>query len=212
MKLRAALQMIGGLLVFWACSGSHAATRVPTSPNAGTLDLQWFAELSRELIWVEGDTGQTVQDKIVRRFTLVCADGDCSFTIVSFPARNCVDRGKLGKMPVDLLEYLGTGLDIDMFGTGILTDNKHEFSVTRPSVDSVLVAFTSHELHHSKNSLLVTVSKGADQTTPDPLTVKVSGVEVYVDGDGVRNFDYRQLPSTTVCLMPMQSHYFGGLH
>ncbi len=181
--------------------------------NAAQLDnieFEWATELSREIGWFEAATGKIVKDRIVRRFSLICSQGSCSLTVVSFPARNCAQRIELVKQPRDLLEATQAGADVDFFDTS--NNLSGDLSVTQRGQDSVLVEFTSHEPHRSKNSILVTY-RNRFGPGGSKVPVKVTGVEsgigtgnsLYVGGDEIVKFEYRQLPASTVCLMGVQS-------
>ena len=186
---------------------SHAAESSATPVN--DIDIEWAAELSREIPWFEAATGKIVKDRIVRRFSLLCGES-CYLTVVSFPARNCMERNELGKQPRQLLEATQAGLDVDFFEMG--KNRSGDFSVVQRGQDSILIEFTSHEPHRSKNSILVSYHSrfGAGSSK---VPVKITGVEsgvgkgdsLYVGGDEVVKFEYRQLPASTVCLMDIQS-------
>ena len=173
------------------------------------IDIEWAAELSREIPWFEATTGKVVRDRIVRRFSLLCG-ASCYLTVVSFPARNCMERNELGKQPRQLLEATQAGLDVDFFEMG--KNRSGDFSVVQRGQDSILIEFTSHEPHRSKNSILVSYRNrfGAGSSK---VPVKITGFEsgigkgnsLYVGGDEVVKFEYRQLPASTVCLMGIQS-------
>lgn len=119
-----------------------------------------------------------------------------------------MERSELGKQSGQLLEATQAGLDVDFFETG----RSGDLSVIQRGQDSVLIEFTSHELHRSKNSILVTYHNrfGAGSSK---VPVKITGVEsgigknnsLYVGGDEVVKFEYRQLPASTICLMGIQS-------
>lgn len=173
------------------------------------INFEWAAELSREIPWFEAATGKTVRDRIVRRFSLLCGES-CYLTVVSFPARNCMERNELGKQPRQLLEPSLAGTDVDFFETG--KNRSGDLSVQRGQ-DSVLVEFTSHEFHRSKNSILV-IYRSRFGAGSSKVPVKITGVEsgigkgnsLYVGGDEVVKFEYRQLTPSTVCLMGIHSY------
>ena len=117
-----------------------------------------------------------------------------------------MERNKLGNRPRQLLEASQAGSDVDFFEMG------KDLSVVQRGQDSVLIEFTSHEPHHSKNSILVSY-RGRFGAGSSKVPVKITGVEsgigkgnsLCVSGDEVVKFDYRQLPASTVCLMGVQS-------
>jgi hypothetical protein len=206
MKTEGALKVTNLLLVllFLFLPVSH------TAAQSNDIDIEWAAELSREIPWFEAATGKIVRDRIVRRFSLFCGES-CYLTVVSFPARNCMERNELGKQPRQLLEASQAGSDVDFFENG--KNHSGDLSVVQRGQDSVLIEFTSHEPHRSKNSILVSYRSrfGAGSSK---VPVKITGVEsgvgkgnsLYVGGDEVVKFEYRQLPASTVCLMGVQSH------
>ena len=81
------------------------------------LDIEWSMESSREISWYEADTGAIVRDKVVKKFSLFCFQS-CSLTVISFPARNCGDRSRIGSTNRPLLEATQAGMDVDFFQTG----------------------------------------------------------------------------------------------
>jgi hypothetical protein len=180
--------------------------------------MEWTAELSREIPWYEEESGKVVHDKIVRRFSLLCNPDapvrGCALTVVSFPLRNCVDRANLGKQPLQLLETVQAGVDVDLFDSG--KHSADDLSVLQRGQNSLLVEFTSHELHQSKNSILITYRGKFGPRSGTKVPVKITGVEsgvgrdnyLYVGGDEVVKFDYRQMPPSTVCIMKMQNQEF----
>ena len=194
------------LLLFLPVSYAAESGAVQQSND---IDIEWAAELSREIPWFEAATGKIVRDRIVRRFSLLCGES-CYLTVVSFPARNCMELNELGKQPRQLLEASQAGSDVDFFETG--KNRSGDLSVVQRGQDSFLIEFTSHELHRSKNSILVSYRNrfGAGSSK---VPVKITGVEsgigkgnsLYVGGDEVVKFEYRQLAPSTVCLMGIQS-------
>jgi hypothetical protein len=199
---------------------SYAAE--PSGTQGSAIDIEWAAELSREIPWFEPATGKIVRDPIVRRFSLSCdnplgqrqSQRFCYLTVVSFPARNCMPLGELAKQQRQLLEASQAGSDVDFFEMG--KNRSDDLSVVQRGQDSILVEFTSHESHHSKNSILVIYQPRFGPGSSAKVPVKVTGVEsgigegnsLYVGGDQVVKFEYRQLPSSTVCLMGVQSRDF----
>ena len=208
MKTKVTLKVTNLLLVLLVfLPVSHAAESDAVQSN--DIDIEWAAELSRKIPWFEAATGKIVRDRIVRRFSLLC-DESCYLTVVFFPARNCMERNDLGKQPRQLLEATQAGSDVDFFETG--KNRSGDLSLVQRGQDSVLIEFTSHEPHRSKNSILVSYRSrfGAGSSK---VPVKISGVEsgigkgnsLYVGGDEVVKFEYRQLTPATVCLMGIQS-------
>ncbi len=194
-------------------SGSYSAETgvVP----ADILEIEWTAELSREIPWFEAATGKIVRDRIVRRFSLLCNPGasvrGCDLTVVSFPARNCMDQSKPGTEPLPLLEAPQSGIDADLFESGKL--GSADLKVLQREENSVLIEFTSHEPHQSKNSMLVTYPDRFGPNSGAKVPVKITGVEsgvrkdkyLHVGGDEVVKCDYRQMSASTVSIMKMQS-------
>ena len=206
-KLKATNLLPALLLLF--LSVGHAAESKPAHVN--NIDIEWAVELSREIPWFEAATGNIVNDRIIRRFSLLCGQESCYLTVVSFPARNCIERNEVGKRQRQLLEPSQAGSDVDLFETG--KNRSDDLSVVQRGQDSVLIEFTSHEPHQSKNSILVKYHDRFGPGNSAKVPVKITGVEsgvgknnsIYVGGDEVVKFEYRQLPASTVCLMGIQS-------
>ena len=181
-----------------------------SSVQSKVIEIEWAAELSREIGWFEPETGKIVRDRIVRRFSLICS-GFCYLNIVSFPARNCMEIGELGRRARALLEASQAGSDVDFFE--VAKNGSGDFSVIQQGEDAILVEFTSHEPHRSKNSLLVSYRSRFGPGSGNKVPVKVTGVEsgigsgksLFVGGDEVVKFEYRQLPPSIVCLVNIQS-------
>jgi hypothetical protein len=113
--LKLANLLLALLLLFLPVS--YAAESGAAQSN--DIDIEWAAELSREIPWFEAATGKIVRDRIVRRFSLLCGEPRfCYLTVVSFPARNCMERNELGKQPRQLLEASQAGSDVDFFEMG----------------------------------------------------------------------------------------------
>ncbi|HYT15248.1 MAG TPA: hypothetical protein VEL80_02520 [Burkholderiales bacterium] len=211
MKTEVTLKLTNLLLVLLLLFLPVSYAAESGAAQSNDIDIEWAAELSREIPWFEAATGKIVRDRIVRRFSLLCGESRfCYLTVVSFPARNCMERNELGKQPRQLLEASQAGSDVDFFEMG-----KHrsgDLSVVQRGQDSVLIEFTSHEPHRSKNSILVSY-RSRFSTGSSKVPLKITGVEsgigkgnsLYVDGDEVVKFEYRQLPASTVCLMGIQS-------
>lgn len=200
------LMLLALLLLFIPVSFGAERGTAPVND----IDIEWAAELSREIPWFEASTGKIVRDRIVRRFSLFCGASSCYLTVVSFPARNCMEQNELMKQPRQLLETTQAGFDVNFFEMS--EKGSGDLSVVQRGKNSILIEFTSHEFHRSKNSILVSYHNRfivGSSKVPD----KVSGVEsgvgkdnsLYVGGDEVVKFEYRQLPASTVCLMDIQS-------
>ena len=137
--LKLANLLLALLLLFLPVS--YAAESGAAQSN--DIDIEWAAELSREIPWFEAATGKIVRDRIVRRFSLLCGEPRfCYLTVVSFPARNCMERNELGKQPRQLLEASQAGSDVDFFEMG--KSRSGDLSVVQRGQDSVLIEFTSH--------------------------------------------------------------------
>lgn len=209
MKTEAMLKLSNLLFVLLLLFLPISYAAESSAAHSKDIDIEWAAELSREIPWFEPRTGKIVRDRIVRRFSLLCGES-CHLTVISFPARNCMERDELGKKPRQLLEASQAGSDVDFFEMG--KNRSGDLSVVQRGQDSVLIEFTSHEPHHSKNSILVSYRSrfGAGSSK---VPVKITGVEsgigkgnsLYVGGDEVVKFEYRQLPASTTCLMGIQS-------
>ncbi len=189
MKTEVTLKLTNLLLVLLLLFLPVSYAAESGAAQSNDIDIEWAAELSREIPWFEAATGKIVRDRIVRRFSLLCGESRfCYLTVVSFPARNCMERNELGK------------------------HRSGDLSVVQRGQDSVLIEFTSHEPHRSKNSILVSY-RSRFSTGSSKVPLKITGVEsgigkgnsLYVDGDEVVKFEYRQLPASTVCLMGIQS-------
>ena len=173
------------------------------------LDIEWAVESSREIPWYEAESGTIVRDKVVKKYSLFCSKS-CSLTVISFPSRNCGDRSEIVALNRPLLEATQAGMEVDIFQTG--KNRIGELSVTERPSNSIAVEYTSHELHNSKISILVNYrdrfGPGASKI-PEKITGIESGIgkgnSLAAGGDEIVKFQYRQLPSSTVCFMNMQS-------
>ena len=188
-------------------------TSLSFGATSGQVHLENFevvfaTELSREIPWFNPGTGSIVRRKIVRRFSLFCFEGTCSLDVISFPASNCWNAISGAKSDKPLLEAASPGSDTEVFETHI--DGSGDLSVSARGSESVLVEFTSHEPHRSKNSLLITYRNGPGTKVPVRVSGRETGVgqnnSLYVGGNEVVSFEYRQLPASTVCAMNMQTN------
>ena len=187
--------------------------------GVGMLDVEFAIESPRELGWWDPAQSQVFRNKTIRRYSLFCGPTVCELVVWTFPSSNCVESGEAarGGIRIPPLEATQAGSQFDIYymwsqesGRSAETD----LAVTRRSENSVLIEYTSHEMHKSKISMLLSYRNvsGTSSASLGQMPVKVSGREtgvgqgsrLNVGGDEIVQYEYKQLPETVICYVNSQ--------
>lgn len=208
------------LSVVAAATASVVVADTPTGGGIGMLDVEFAIESPREIGWRDPAQSRAVEDTTIKRYSLFCSAMMCELVVWAFPASNCVEGVEAARGGIRLppLEATQAGSQFDIFymwPAGSDRSAESDLAVTRRSDNSVLIEYTSHEMHKSKISMLLSYRNvsGTPMASLGQIPVKISGREtgvgqgshLSISGDEIVQYEYRQVPESVICYLNSQS-------